>query len=74
MKQHDNEKAAAAYCGVSVSFLRKRRRLSWAPAYLRIGRRMVYRRADCDAFLHQHVVEHGDIIPKRESENSNVVA
>ena len=51
MNTRDNEKAAALWAGVSVSFLRKRRRLKLAPVYLRAGRRIVYAREDIDAFL-----------------------
>jgi hypothetical protein len=46
-----NEQGAAIYCGPSVSYLRKARRLGYGPAYVRIGRSIFYRIADLDAWL-----------------------
>ena len=57
MKVHDDEKAAALYAGLSVAFLRKRRRLGLPPLYLRVGRRVIYSRQDMDAFLRSRRVE-----------------
>ena len=51
MDRHDTEKAAARYAGLSVSTLRKRRRLGLPPIYMRVGRRIVYAKQDIDAFL-----------------------
>ena len=51
MQDHDTEKAAARYAGLSVSTLRKRRRLGLPPIYMRVGRRIVYAREDLNAFL-----------------------
>jgi len=51
MQHHDTENAAAQYAGLSVSTLRKRRRLGLPPVYIRVGRRIVYAREDLDAFL-----------------------
>lgn len=51
MKERDAEKAAADYLGVSVATLRKRRRFGLPPAFIRVGRRIVYARADLDSFL-----------------------
>lgn len=65
MRVHDNERAAALYAGVSVSFLRKRRRLKLAPAFLRAGRRVVYSRDDIDAFLHERRVEPSETVGGR---------
>lgn len=57
MRVRDDERAAATYAGVSVSFLRKRRHLKLPPVYLRVGRRVVYARDDIDAFLQSQRVE-----------------
>ena len=51
MKVHDSERAVAVYLNLSVSVLRKRRRLGLPPTFLRIGRRVLYARADVDDFL-----------------------
>lgn len=51
MEHHDTEKAAARYAGLSVSTLRKRRRLGLPPSYIKVGRRVVYAKQDIDAFL-----------------------
>jgi len=57
MLHHDNEKATAAYMGVSCATLRKRRLLGQPPPFIRIGRKVVYRRSDIDQFLTERVVE-----------------
>ena len=56
MRDHDSEKAAADYTGVSVATLRQRRRLGLPPAFIRVGRRVIYSRADVDSFLATHRV------------------
>ena len=57
MQHHDSEKNAAAYIGVSRAELRKRRRLGLPPRFIRWGRKILYRRADIDAFLAERTVE-----------------
>ena len=56
MKEHDTERAAAEYAGVSVALLRKRRRLGLPPPFIRISTRIVYSRSDIDSFLAKHRV------------------
>lgn len=51
MGHHDTEEAAARYAALSVSTLRKRRRLGLPPVYIKVGRRIVYAKQDVDAFL-----------------------
>jgi hypothetical protein len=43
-------KQAAAYLHLSVSFLRKQKRLSTGPKVMRFGSRLYYRKADLDAW------------------------
>lgn len=71
MRYHDDEKGTAQYTALSVATLRKRRRLGLPPAFIRIGRRVIYSRADVDEFLAgQRVVptsakprgDHGDSV------------
>jgi predicted DNA-binding transcriptional regulator AlpA len=54
-KKHLNVREAAAYCGVSVSFLNKRRMRGWehlGPRFIRLSkRRVVYLVADLDAWI-----------------------
>ena len=52
-KPHDNftEREAASYTRLSPAWFRKRRRLGLAPAYVRLGRRIIYTRADLDAYI-----------------------
>ena len=45
---------AAAYCGLSSSLFEKWRLTGEGPAFLRIGRRVLYDRNDLDAFLAKH--------------------
>lgn len=49
-------KAAAGYVGLSVSTLAKLRLSGNGPAYCKLGRRVVYRREDLDAWLESRVV------------------
>ena len=51
-----SEPDAAFYIGMSVSFLRKARRVGQGPAYHQIGRRVVYGVTDLDAWLALHRV------------------
>lgn len=51
------ERDAARYLTCSVSFLRRARRLGYAPAHSRIGTRVVYRVTDLEAFLRRSRVE-----------------
>lgn len=48
---------AAKYLGVSVAWLKKARCEGTGPRYVKIGRAVVYRIADLDAFLDAHSVE-----------------
>jgi hypothetical protein len=60
MHDHDDEKATANYIGLSVGTLRKRRRLGLPPTFIKIGRRVIYARADADRLLaEQRVVPVG---------------
>ena len=60
-----NTRETARYLGVSEVFIKKRRRLGTGPRFYRIGGRVIYKRADLDAFLQAHVVE-----PRRAREPS----
>ena len=57
------EPQAATYIAMSRSFLRKarmngkRHRHTPAPPYCRIGRKILYLRADLDAWLRRHRIE-----------------
>ncbi len=48
---HFDVDAAARYIGVSKSFLNKARLSGSGPAFLKLGRLVVYRQADIDAWL-----------------------
>ncbi|PIQ44096.1 MAG: DNA-binding protein [Gammaproteobacteria bacterium CG11_big_fil_rev_8_21_14_0_20_46_22] len=58
-----NEKAAAQYIGMSVSYLRKDRmdglvgQRTPGPRYAKLGKRVIYLRDDLDAWLEQHLVQ-----------------
>lgn len=52
-----DEKVAAKYLDLSVSFLRKSRRLGTGPAYLRFGRAIRYRFCDLDKFCAERRVQ-----------------
>jgi len=52
-----NNKATAAYMGVSSAMLRKRRLLGLPPRFIRVGRKVLYRRSDIDEFLAERTVE-----------------
>ena len=57
-----NERAAAQYIGLSVSFLQKDRMngelagRTLGPRYAKLGKRVVYLRDDLDAWLQAHLV------------------
>lgn len=51
---------AAAYLNLSVSTLEVWRCLGKGPRYCKIGRRVIYRREDLDAFLASRIVETRD--------------
>ena len=46
-----NQRAAAAYLGVHVSYLERRRKLGMSPRYSKIGRIVRYQKAELDRFL-----------------------
>ncbi len=60
-----NEKEAAQYIGMSVSYLQKDRMngelpgRTLGPRYAKLGKRVVYLREDLDAWLQAHVVNRG---------------
>ncbi|MDA1307323.1 MAG: helix-turn-helix domain-containing protein [Acidobacteria bacterium] len=45
------ESDAARYLSLSKAWLRKRRLIGRGPAYVRLGRRIAYRRDDLDALI-----------------------
>jgi hypothetical protein len=49
------ELAAAEYMSVSRALLRKMRKAHCGPAYVRINRTIIYRKADLDEFLERQV-------------------
>ena len=57
-----NEKQAALYIGMSVSYLKKDRMDGAAtdrtlgPRWAKLGKRVVYLKSDLDAWLRQHLV------------------
>ena len=62
-----NEKEAAKYIAMSVSFLQKDRMngalpgRTLGPRYAKMGKRVVYLREDLDAWLEKHLVERSDL-------------
>ena len=54
------EPDAASYLGLSRAYLRQARMHGRGPAFVRIGRAVVYRRDDLDQFLNQHRIETRD--------------
>lgn len=52
-----SERDAADYLGISQPWLRKQRRTSARPAYVRMGRRVFYRLADLDDLIHLRRVD-----------------
>ena len=55
-----SEEDGAQYLGMSKAWLRKQRRFGAGPAYVRLGRRIVYMRSDLDA-----LIQRGRIDPAR---------
>ena len=49
------EPSAAEYLKVKRPYLRKRRRLHLDPPYAKVGRMIIYRQSDLDAFLEKHL-------------------
>jgi predicted DNA-binding transcriptional regulator AlpA len=56
-KQLLSERELHSEYGLSVPWLRKKRRLGGGPAHLKLGRLVRYRRVDIDAYIAAHVVE-----------------
>lgn len=54
LSQRLNTKEAAAYAGVSSSYLCKLRVFGSGPKFLKIGRRVAYEPGDIDAWLAAH--------------------
>lgn len=46
--------AAAAFCGLPIASLTTRRSIGGGPVFLKVGRRVVYRRADLIAWMEAH--------------------
>lgn len=65
MNHHLNTADAAAYMGVSQDFLKRARITGKGPVYAKIGKKVIYRLRDLDAFveknirLHNSGVSHG---------------
>lgn len=60
--------AAAQYLGLSGASLTKMRCLGGSPAYMKVGRRVVYSRPDLDAWINARRVKNtsqGHKLPKR---------
>lgn len=51
-----NQKQAAGYIGMSTGYLKKKRSDGEGPIYSRVGKRVIYRKEDLDAFLNEHQV------------------
>lgn len=51
------EPDAASYIGISRAYLRQARMHGRGPSFVRIGRAVVYRRDDLDAFLTAHRID-----------------
>ena len=49
------EPSAAEYIKVKRPYLQKRRRLHLDPPYVKVGRMIIYRESDLDAFLEKHL-------------------
>jgi hypothetical protein len=54
MRQLMDSAAAADYMGLACQTLAKRRCLGGSPPYYKVGRRVLYDRADLDAWLDSH--------------------
>jgi Helix-turn-helix domain len=51
-----DQEAAAAYLNVSTQWLENRRQDGSGPPFAKLGRRIIYRKADLDAFVAQRLV------------------
>lgn len=51
-----DQDAAAAYLNVSTQWLESRRQDGAGPPFAKLGRRIIYRKADLDAFVAQRLV------------------
>jgi hypothetical protein len=51
-----NTRKAADYLGLWMALLEHWRHLGLGPKFMRVGRRILYRRDDLDAFMAQHLV------------------
>jgi hypothetical protein len=51
MSTRMRQPAAAAYCGVSESYLAKGRVLGYGPAFMKLGKAVVYDQTDLDGWL-----------------------
>ena len=59
LPKHLNEHQAADVTGLSVKTLRRMRHEMRGPQYVKLGRRVVYSKADLGNWLHVHRVETG---------------
>ena len=50
-EQSFNQNHAAQYLGISVGFLKKLRLDGGGPCYCKIGKKVLYKRIDLDAFI-----------------------
>jgi hypothetical protein len=51
-----DQEAAAAYLNVSTQWLENRRQDGFGPPFAKLGRRIIYRKSDLDAFVAQKLV------------------
>jgi hypothetical protein len=51
-----DQDAAAAYLNVSKQWLESRRQLGDGPPFAKLGRRIIYRKSDLDAFVAERLV------------------
>jgi len=51
-----NERQVAAALGVSVGTVRRRRFLRQPPAWVKLGRRVLYRKQDLEAFINANII------------------
>ena len=52
-----NERAAAAWLGLGVSTLRRRRFRRQTPPWIQLGARILYRKSDLEAFIQANLVQ-----------------
>lgn len=57
----------ARYLGVSVAFLEKARVYGGGPKFVKVGRRVAYRRADLEEWVNSRVQESTSETPSRSS-------